>query len=404
MILKITSFLVLGIVIAILIYLGTFEIYRQHLLYDVSVYYQRALYFFDHGNLSDVTNEYMPLASLFFLFFSPVFFWNTSLDSFENAFVFGNGLLIALLGYLIYKQRGCNALFFFSAILLAAGPIVLYRFEMLVILTMILALLRFQKGDLIGSGVFLALGTLTKLYPLLLLPYILILTFYKSGLKKIGYYLGVFLLTLCSGILFYFLITQTSIKELRFSLDFHKDKPLGLESMLGGFTHFVNYLQTGNAAPIIARHNTWGVDDANLLLPMPILTYLWIIPVIIFYLWVFFSKQKRASFLFVIAFLTCFFVFSKLFTPQYWLWVLFLLPFIKFHKSVRVWSLVIFATLASGIIQFIYPLHYFDFVAYFYYQNKYFEYLFWIYLVAICYMLITAIIAVLLITKQKDKE
>ncbi len=401
MIQKITPFLLLSIVVAVLIHLGTFVPYREHLLYDVSVYYQRSLYFFDHAKLTDVTNEYLPMASLFFISFSPVFFFGNSLELFERVFVLGNGALLLLLGFLIYKEKGSKALFLFSGLVLAAGPIVLYRFELLVILTMILAILRFQKGDWLTSSIFLSLGTLVKLYPFLLLPYFLILTFHKNGIKQAFKYLAVFILTTLGGILIYFFLTQTGIKELLFSLDFHKDKPLGLESSIGGITHLMQYLQTGQAAPIVARHNTWGVDDAFLLLPMPILTYLWTIPVTGIYLWLLFSKQQKASFIFVITFLTSFFVFSKLFTPQYWLWVLFLMPFLELKKSLLIWSMIILAVLATAITQFIYPLHYFDFLGYFYNQDKRFEYLFWIYLTEIFCMIAAALISIILLLKRK---
>jgi hypothetical protein len=117
------------------------------------------------------------------------------------------------------------------------------------------------------------------------------------------------------------------------------------------------------------------------------------------YLWLVLSKTKQAHFLFVITFLSSFFIFSKLFTPQYWLWVLFLLPFlpIRFKKY---WALVVTAALAAAITQFIYPLHYFDFLGYFYSQNTNFEYLFWIYQIEISGIILTALLAIALYLKE----
>jgi hypothetical protein len=227
----------------------------------------------------------------------------------------------------------------------------------------------------------------------------MILAFKQKGIYNSLKYLGTFLATIIVVTLFYFFITQTSFSELSFSLDFHKDKPVGLESPMAALHHLVNYFNTGIGAPIVARHNTWGVDDAYLLLPMPILTYLWIIPVGLMYLWLVLSKTKQAHFLFVITFLSSFFIFSKLFTPQYWLWVLFLLPFlpIRFKKY---WALVVTAALAAAITQFIYPLHYFDFLGYFYSQNTNFEYLFWIYQIEISGIILTALLAIALYLKE----
>lgn len=392
--------IILAAVLGLLVFLGSFESYREHLLYDVSVYYQRSLYFFDHGNLTDVTNEYLPVAAIYFITYSPTFFYSNSLDVFEKVFAVGNCLLLILLGWVIYKEKGRGAVLLFTAMLLCVGPIVLYRFEVLVILAMILAILRFRKHDYIGSSAMLSVGMLVKLYPLLLLPYFLILAYKQKGLKLPLLYLANFIAVAFVITGFYFFITQTSLKELTFSLDFHKDKPLGLESPLGAFNHLVNYFRTGIGAPIVARHNTWGVDDAYLLLPMPLLTYLWMIPVALMYLWLMFSKTKQASFLFIITFLSSFFIFSKLFTPQYWLWILFLLPFLNFGRSKLMWGMVIFAALATIITQFIYPLNYFDFLGYFYSRNQDFEYLFWIYLIEISFMILTAILALKLYFKE----
>jgi hypothetical protein len=393
------SWIFLITVLALLVFLGSLQPYREHLLYDVSVYYIRSLNFFEKGNLTNVPNEYLPVAATYFIAYSPTFFYSTSLDVFEKVFALGNCLLLLVLGWLIQKQKGISALILFSILLLSAGPIVLYRFEVLVILAMILALLRFQKHDFTGSAMMLAVGTMTKLYPVLLLPYFMILAFKQRGIQSALVYLGTFIITAAGVTLFYFFITQTSLNELVFSLDFHKDKPVGLESPMGAIHHLINYTNTGIGAPIVARHNTWGVDDAYLLLPMPVLTYLWLIPVVLMYIWLLFSKTKQLSFLFVVTFLTSFFLFSKLFTPQYWLWVLFLLPFF-YHQSKKYWALVISACLATAITQFIYPLHYFDFLGYFYSRNMDFEYLFWIYLVEIGCMGITAGVALFLYLQE----
>jgi hypothetical protein len=388
-------------ILGLLLYLGSFQAYREHLLYDVSVYYIRSIHFYDHLSLQGVPNEYLPVATAYFMAYSPIFMSGNSLELFERFFTLGNCLLLILLGFIIKKNKGYLALLIYSGLLLCAGPIVLYRFEVLVILAMILAILRFQKHDYLSSSMLLAVGTMTKLYPVLLLPYFLILAFKQKGIKTALTYLATFLLTVAGVTLLYFIISQTSLTELVFSLDFHKDKPVGLESPLAALHHLYYYLQTGLGTSIVARHNTWGVDDAYLLLPMPVLTYLWLIPVVGMYLWLLFSKTKQVSFLFIITFLSSFFIFSKLFTPQYWLWVLFLLPFLNVHKSKLLWAIVFSSSIATAITQFIYPLHYFDFLGFFYSQDKNFEYLFWIYLVEIGCMFITAILALKLCFEER---
>lgn len=189
------SWIFLITVLALLVFLGSLQPYREHLLYDVSVYYIRSLNFFEKGNLTNVPNEYLPVAATYFIAYSPTFFYSTSLDVFEKVFALGNCLLLLVLGWLIQKQKGISALILFSILLLSAGPIVLYRFEVLVILAMILALLRFQKHDFTGSAMMLAVGTMTKLYPVLLLPYFMILAFKQRGIQSALVYLGTFIIT-----------------------------------------------------------------------------------------------------------------------------------------------------------------------------------------------------------------
>lgn len=390
------------LILCLLTFLGTLEAYREHLLYDVSVYYARSLYFFEYSKLTGVMNEYLPVSIIYFILFSPVFFLSNTIEYFERAFGIGNALLWSMLAWIIFKEKGSKAVMIYSFLLLSAGPLILYRFEVLVILAMILSLLRFQKNDHAGSAIFLGLGTMTKLFPVLLLPYFLILSYRQKGLKGSLKYAGIFGLSTAFVAWLYFFFTQTGINEFSASLGFHKDKPLGLESPLGALNQLVYYLQNGTGAPIVARHNTWGVDDAYLLLPMPILVYLWVIPVSFWYLRLWFSKTKQAQFLFVIGFLTAFFVFSKLFTPQYWLWILFLLPFLDFRKKAVI-AMTIFAGLAAVLTQIIYPLNYFDFLYFFYNQNKEYEYLFWIYLIEIGFIVITAGIANKLLFKEMTK-
>lgn len=301
----------IGFALALFIlgYLGTLTAYRQHLLFDVTVYFSRAGFLFQNKNLTGVENEYLPLATGFFALFSPVFFFSNKVEVYELVFKMGNSLLLLLLAWLVYRYKSWKGLVLFDFFVLVAGPIILYRFELLVIILMILSVLVFQKKRFTASAILLSLGMLTKLYPLLLLPYFCVLAWRQKNLREAGHYLLVFTLTTAVGILLYFVLTHTGIKELIGSLDYHKDKPLGLDGPLGGTIQLINYLKLGHTAPLVARHFTWGVDDNFLIVPMTVLTYLWIIPVGAFYIWLWFSKTKQANFLFVITFLMSFFVF-----------------------------------------------------------------------------------------------
>jgi hypothetical protein len=53
-----------------------------------------------------------------------------------------------------------------------------------------------------------------------------------------------------------------------------------------------------------------------------------------------------------------------------------------------------------AIIQYIYPLHYFDFLGFFYNQDKQQEYLFWIYLLEIAGMILTSVNSAYLLTRE----
>lgn len=82
--------------------------------------------------------------------------------------------------------------------------------------------------------------------------------------------------------------------------------------------------------------------------------------------------------------------FSKLFTPQYWLWAVFLLPFLEMKKSVIYWGIITSAAIATLLMQYIYPLNYFDFLGYF--NNGTNAYLFWVYELEMLFIILTGIL------------
>ena len=57
-----------------------------------------------------------------------------------------------------------------AVLLLAAGPILLYRFALLVSLQLLLAWLAWRTERSLLAGVLMAVAILTKLYPLMLVP------------------------------------------------------------------------------------------------------------------------------------------------------------------------------------------------------------------------------------------
>ena len=112
--------------------------------------------------------EYPPFAMLYFLLLRWVEF--TFHVGFEKNFVAANYVLLGLHLAVLNQVAGRRAALLFGVLMLAAGSIVVFRYELLVSFLTLVAWCAWRYNWPRCAGALLAAAILSKLYPLLLVP------------------------------------------------------------------------------------------------------------------------------------------------------------------------------------------------------------------------------------------
>ncbi|MBU3957325.1 DUF2029 domain-containing protein [Patescibacteria group bacterium] len=369
----------LTFVVFIIIFLqATIPLWHNHLIVDVWFYFERAKHFFTYRTLSNlVGNEHLPGALFYFFIPSPVLLIEKSLEIYTQAF-FLLGFIFLLAHIFIYKKiSGYFGILIFLLILLFTGPILLFRFELAVSLLVLLSIYFFKKEKISWSSLFLGIATTIKIYPVLILPYYLIIFFKKKQYKKLLNSLGYFFLGLGIVVGSYFLIGG-SIKELSGSFRFHALKPLGLESPITSviLLSFKNYYHRLPA--IFGAYGVWGIDIDFLPVDLNFFNILPVAIVFLVYIFVFYSKRLYKEFKTSVIFLIFLFflIFSKNMNPQYLFWAFSLVPILEVGEKRRQKSsflLVLVVVLITALLtQYIYPILYTDLISSFRESSKFF--------------------------------
>ncbi len=344
--------------------------WKQHLIFDIYTFQDRASYFIHNFNLSGVNgNEYQPGAILYFILLSPTMLINPSFESFLTVFFVGNILLLLIMAFFIRNITEPKNLIIFGLLILFTGPILFYRFELLVILLTIISFYLWTKNKTYFSVIFLALASLVKVYPVIYLPYFLILIFHKKGFNSALKHGLVFVGFILIFTWIYLTSLQVSIDQLIYSLDYHSAKPIGVEGIWSGLITTWDLFKNGLPPSLVAGNKTWGINPAGFPVPIWLIDNYWIFIVGIIYVYLLFSKRLANKFMEVNILLTITLVtFAKLTSPQYLMWYLFLLPLINFDKLLKSSHLslaVLFSFAIAFLSQYIYPLNYTDFLQFF---------------------------------------
>lgn len=339
--------------------------YYSHLSTDVYVFYNRAVFFLNHLNLSNLSgNEYQPGALLFFIMLSPILLINNSFETFTWALFAFNTVFILLLA-LIYKKstNSTDSILILSLILLAIGPIFFFRFDLLVATLVCTSLLLWKNNKQLTSSFILGIATTIKVYPAIFLPYLLILSFRGKGIYQvlknlIAYFSGLSLI-----ILLFLVSFQIKITDMLYAFNFHLQKPISLESPLANLIMLISLIRDGVLPPLVNNWGIWGISEQVMILPTQLYNYFWIIPLIIVLIWFIRNNshsQPKLDIYFCITIILLFLIFSKVFAPQYIIWVVTLLPMVEFKNLINTnWAINLFLVLsATFLFQYIYPLNY----------------------------------------------
>ncbi|MCG2691624.1 glycosyltransferase 87 family protein [Microgenomates group bacterium] len=366
--------LVISTILALLVlYRQAFNpLWRGHLEIDTWNYFLKVEDFIKTEFLfTTIGNEILPATTLFLLI--PSFFISKAPFFYSNYLPVFFVLIILSLIYHVFlaaKYGSIKQALIFSWLTLFFGPILLFRFDALAALLVVLSLIYFQQKKFFFSALIFGLVTSIKIYPIIFLPYLMLILLAKRQYKSIAAYLVNFSLGLILPV-FVFFSLGGQFSQITDGLNFHALKPVSIESLPGSLITLFSVLTKFKPPQILGGWGVWGIAT-----PLNFFNKFWLLPIFIFYLFLINNKQylKKISFGIIFCLMLLFLVFSKNLHAQYIWWFLSLFPFIKFQsaKKFKYLLMVVLLIFISIFNQLVYPLFYTQFLEDFYRYNQHY--------------------------------
>lgn len=310
----------------------------------------------------DFFAEYPPVALLFFTLprmLGESFRWYYVWYQVEVVAV---DILIVIALYLAARRWSLSPwrlLVGYTVAVLAVGPINLHQFDILPAAFSLFAVLLFVSGFAFGAGIMLALGVMSKVYPILLAP-VFVLLAWRRNARGLLVAAGAFLAA-CVAILLPWLVRAPS--SLSTMWRYHAQRDVQIESMystlafagrpLGlGWVDVVHTFGSFNIkGPFVATLARFATIALLLVLGV---TYAFVDRT---------SRRSRsvaaddvelvghAAFLVLIAAMIA----SKVLSPQYLVWLTPFVPFVLGRRRYAVWA----AFVVTGLLTYyLYPVRY----------------------------------------------
>ena len=353
---------------ALLIWQAKNPVWQMHLRADTVIYHHRITTFLPNHSWSTLKeNEYQPGALWWMLV--PAYFAsdNTSYNSYLTAFWAINLLLLGTHIFLAERFGSPAAPWVMLAVATAIGPILLYRFELIVSLMVLIAWLLWREKRWGLASFLLGVATATKMYPLILLPLLTAQAWRTDGIRGALRSLTGFLLGLVAPVIS-LLLAGSTLGAIDSALNFHRDKPIGLDGALGSLIPILQRLM-GISLRMAPRNSIHGFDtDISLL--KPLIDWLWL-PLYLGTLSLLLRKvpkEKYADAGALFTLMLAFLIFQKNNNPQYAWWAASLLPMISstwLSKKTNTF-LVLLVSVSLLLAQLVYPIHYQDLLDAFY--------------------------------------
>lgn len=337
--------------------------WNSHLQVDVWISWERINYWFsNHNSFFGLTgNEILP-ATLLYVFIPAGLFASSGVNYsiYLPLAMLTNFVVVASHGYFAKDK----VVFLTSLIFL--GPILLFRFEPMVTLLMLLSFLTFTQDKFAQSGFWLGMATAMKVFPIIFLPYFCLILLKQKKVKPLFGLLVFFGEAIIISILA-FLLMGGSIPQILSALSFHSQKLISIESIPGSIITAWSILTKGVPPTLIPGNGIWAVAG-----PAEIFNKIWMIPIAISYLFIWKSERLLQKFNYQVPYvlILIFLVFSKNLNPQYLWWFMAILPLVK--PSRTVWGLTLVTALLNQIV---FPLYYTTFVEVFFREHH----SYWIY-------------------------
>lgn len=331
---------------------------------DLSLYYSIA---FDSllGDISAAHSQYPPLAvALFKLILQSG--ETTSFSMFWRAWIVCS-TTAAFVTLLLLNNRLAHVLpvsLFFTVVALG-GETTFMRFDVFVALLLLLSFFLFLQARYRLSGVFLALAGALKVIPILAVP-LMYLASRQGGHGRRLFLEGIVVGGVLAVVIPWLLLGQQSFTLWRMMFTYHGQRGIQVESSWSAVDLLYRYIG-GIRSTIVPSSLAWDNGNLPAVLPRLALGLMLVGSVlIIFRRWKFSEKKPIGDDLLLLFSWTL--LVSPVLSPQYFLW---LLP-ISFGELLRKWELnqrgprtvwlFVLTVLIGAFTQWIYPLHYIEFL------------------------------------------
>jgi len=307
----------------------------------------------------DFTLEYPPFALIFFALPRVISSSNVLyIEIFQfQAFVFD--VIGLFLIFDIGRRLGeayWKPLAIYTLAVLAVGPIIIQTFDIIPAVMTLAAIYLFWIGNHKTSWAVLALGTLTKIYPIVIAP-IFLFIYYKNGqLRQMRDGVITFLVVCMITILPFVVLGSTSILSL---VSYHSQRGVQIES-----TYSAVMLALAKLGFTTVR-TEFSFGSVNLVSPTATVlanlsTYILVGSLLIVY-WFIYRQVKPGESQFTrlgayaLLAIAVTMATSKILSPQYFVWLIPIFPLIC--GRLRIPILGIFVVI-GGLTYFVFPLHY----------------------------------------------
>lgn len=248
----------------------------------------------------------------------------------------------------------------YTLALAAVGPLVIYRLDLAPAALTMLALLAWQRQRPTLAALALAAGTAIKLYPLVLLPALLLEEWLSGGTRRAARALLVFVLGL--AVLFSpaaLAVLLAGTQGLAHAIEFQTGRHLQVES-IWAMPPLLLHLTTGFALQVAARGRALvilGPGDAVGDTGTPALI---LVALLIYWRWWRMQRREARQSVRLVgaaALILAAAILSKVLSPQYLLWVMPVLALLPWRARPLLLAVLAFGA-ALPLTQWIYPMHY----------------------------------------------
>jgi uncharacterized membrane protein len=355
------QFIVFAVALALIVFLIFHFLYKMQYS-GTSLYFNFASRVLD-GNVPyrDFAIEYPPFALFFFIL--PRFFtsdyWTYAIYYRIEVFIF---ILIGLfILYSIAQRLGKSPwkmMAIYTASILAIGPIIAEQYDVFPAVMTLLALYYFWLGRYKTAWALLALGALTKIYPLFIAPIFLVYHLRNRQYRPI---LSGIVTFAAIGLLIFLPFLIISPSSILYLVNYHGQRGIQLESIYSSF------LLIADKLGLVSVRTVMSFGSWNLLSPLSdilakLSTYIMGLCLLITY-WFIYKQIKPGksqftrlgTYALLVTMVTL--IFGKVLSPQYLIW---LIPFIPLvFGPLR--NTVLITFIAIGILTYlIFPVYYLE--------------------------------------------